>query len=190
MKNPILLFLLIFLASDIHSTTEDNAPLKLDQFETISVDFPDEKVVRILRNVADLFELNLVIPHELTESEKRTHFKLRDVTWQTVFDVTLTPIGYYWFKDDNIIRIISIEEYKDYYTEENIRLNQIEYKDIEPLIEILQDDRLIRDVSFSSDSKILTYRTLISLSFSFTHIIEQMDKSNLRVTNKSSNKSE
>ncbi|MEY4088521.1 MAG: hypothetical protein RJB55_792, partial [Verrucomicrobiota bacterium] len=30
--------------------------------DTLSVDFPDEDIRTILRNVADLFELNLVIP--------------------------------------------------------------------------------------------------------------------------------
>ena len=30
--------------------------------DTVSVDFPDEEIRVVLRNVADLFELNLVIP--------------------------------------------------------------------------------------------------------------------------------
>ena len=31
--------------------------------DTLSVDFPDEEIRNVLRNVADLFELNLVIPN-------------------------------------------------------------------------------------------------------------------------------
>src|SRR6478736_4821708 len=34
--------------------------------DTLSVDFPDEDIKTILRNVADLFELNLVVPDTLT----------------------------------------------------------------------------------------------------------------------------
>ena len=33
--------------------------------DTLSVDFPDEDIRNILRNVADLFELNLVVPEAL-----------------------------------------------------------------------------------------------------------------------------
>ena len=45
--------------------------------ETLSVDFPDEDVRNILRNVADLFELNVIIPDTL---QGKTTIKLRDVT--------------------------------------------------------------------------------------------------------------
>ena len=45
--------------------------------ETISVDFPDEDVRTILRNVADLFDLNVVIPDAL---QGRTSVKLRNIT--------------------------------------------------------------------------------------------------------------
>ena len=82
--------------------------------EKISVDFPDEDVRTILRNIADLFELNLVIPDTL---QGRTSLKLRDITWQQAFDVVLEPLGFTYVggdgsggPDDNIIRIKSIEE--------------------------------------------------------------------------------
>ncbi|HBM85626.1 MAG TPA: hypothetical protein DD423_02365, partial [Opitutae bacterium] len=54
--------------------------------ETISVDFPDEDVRTILRNVADLFDLNLVVPDTL---QGRTSVKLRNITWRQVFEVVL-----------------------------------------------------------------------------------------------------
>jgi len=41
------------------------APVSRDK-DTLSVDFPDEDIKTILRNVADLFELNLVVPDTLT----------------------------------------------------------------------------------------------------------------------------
>ena len=59
--------------------------------DTLSVDFPDEDIRTILRNVADLFELNLVIPDTL---QGKTSIKLRDVTWRQIFEVILTPVGY------------------------------------------------------------------------------------------------
>lgn len=72
--------------------------------DTLSVDFPDEEIRTILRNVADLFELNLVIPDTL---QGRTSLKLREVTWRQIFQVVLTPIGYTFIEDGNIIKILS-----------------------------------------------------------------------------------
>lgn len=72
--------------------------------DTLSVDFPDEEIRTILRNVADLFELNLVIPDTL---QGRTSLKLREVTWRQIFQVILSPVGYTFVEDGNIIKIIS-----------------------------------------------------------------------------------
>jgi hypothetical protein len=65
------------------------APVSRDK-DTLSVDFPDEDIKTILRNVADLFELNLVVPDTLTG---KTSIKLRDVTWEQIFTVVLAPVG-------------------------------------------------------------------------------------------------
>ncbi|MCC5839089.1 MAG: hypothetical protein JJT96_03110 [Opitutales bacterium] len=70
--------------------------------DTISVDFPDEDVRVIIRNVADLFGLNVVIPQELTG---RVSLKLRDVTWPQLFQVILEPLNYTYITDRNIILI-------------------------------------------------------------------------------------
>ena len=72
--------------------------------DTLSVDFPDEEIRTILRNVADLFELNLVIPDTL---QGRTSLKLRDVTWRQIFQVVLSPAGYTFVEDGNIIKVVS-----------------------------------------------------------------------------------
>ena len=72
--------------------------------DTLSVDFPDEEIRTILRNVADLFELNLVIPDTL---QGRTSLKLREVTWRQIFQVVLSPVGYSFIEDGNIIKIVS-----------------------------------------------------------------------------------
>ena len=88
---------------------EASAPgeVTMDAEETISVDFPDEDVRTILRNVADLFELNLVIPDTL---QGRTSIKLRNITWRQAFEVVLEPLGYTYVEDRNIIRIRSMDE--------------------------------------------------------------------------------
>lgn len=75
--------------------------------ETITVDFPDEDVRTILNNVAELFDLNLVIPDGL---QGRTSLKLRNVTWRDVFEVVLEPLAYTYVEDRNIIRVKTIAE--------------------------------------------------------------------------------
>jgi type IV pilus assembly protein PilQ len=75
--------------------------------ETISVDFPEEDVRDIIRSVAELYELNVVIPETLAGS---VSIKLRDVTWQQVFNVVLEPLNYTYIVDGNIIKIKSQDE--------------------------------------------------------------------------------
>jgi type IV pilus assembly protein PilQ len=74
--------------------------------DTLSVDFPDEDVRNILRNVADLFELNIIMPDTL---QGKTTIKLRDVTWRQIFESVLQPVGYTYKEEGNIIKIISNE---------------------------------------------------------------------------------
>lgn len=75
--------------------------------ETISVDFPQEDVRDIIRSVAELYELNVVIPESLAGS---VSIKLRNVTWQQVFNVVLEPLNYTYVIDGNIIKIRSQAE--------------------------------------------------------------------------------
>jgi type IV pilus assembly protein PilQ len=72
--------------------------------DLISVDFPNEEIRTILRNVADMFELNLVVPETL---QGRTSIKLRNVTWRQIFREVLQPVGYTFIEDQNIIRVVS-----------------------------------------------------------------------------------
>jgi type IV pilus assembly protein PilQ len=83
---------------------EETSPSKDALKDTLSVDFPDEDVRNVLRNVADLFELNIIIPDALSG---RTSIKLRDVTWRQLYKVVLEPFGYTFVEEGNIIKIVS-----------------------------------------------------------------------------------
>lgn len=93
------------VAIDLYS--EADTPLLSKDADTISVDFPDEDVRSIIRNVADLYDLNVVIPEALVGG---VSLKLRDVSWRQVFDVVLEPLNHTWIEDGNIIKIKSIDE--------------------------------------------------------------------------------
>ena len=73
--------------------------------EQISIDFPNREIRSILRDVADIFELNLVVPEDLSG---RTSVKLRNVTWRQIFREVLNPIGYTYIEEENIVRVLPI----------------------------------------------------------------------------------
>lgn len=82
-------------------------PTVAREADLITIDFPDEDVRTIIRNVAELYDLNVVIPDSLVG---RVSLKLRDVSWRQVFDVLLEPLNYTYIEDRNIIKIKSVEE--------------------------------------------------------------------------------
>lgn len=142
--------------------------------ETISVDFPDEDVRTILRNIADLFELNLVIPDTL---QGRTSLKLRNITWQQAFQVVLEPLGFTYVEDRNIIMIKSIEE----LTTEPVdtRVFVVSYAraqelrgSIEPLIDAGAGGRI--QVDTRSNALVITERP--SRMGKIQEIIERLDQ--------------
>ena len=105
--------------------------------DTLSVDFPDEDIRNILRNVADLFELNIVMPDTL---QGRTSIKLRDVTWRQIFKVVLAPVGYTFVEDGNIIKIVTNESLtQEPLNTEVFVLNYARAEEIEPSISALVD---------------------------------------------------
>lgn len=142
--------------------------------ETISVDFPDEDVRTILRNIADLFELNLVIPDTL---QARTSIKLREITWRQAFEVVLEPQGYTYVEDRNIIRIKSIEELTTEPVDTRVFVaNYARAEDlqgsIEPLIDNAAGGRIKVDVR--SNALVITERP--SRMNKIQEIIERLDK--------------
>jgi type IV pilus assembly protein PilQ len=105
--------------------------------DTLSVDFPNAEIRTILRNIADLFDLNLVIPETL---EGRASLKLRDVTWKQIFDVLLSPVGYTYVTQDNIIKIVSIESLNVEPAETRIFiLNYARASEIAPTVSTMVD---------------------------------------------------
>jgi type IV pilus assembly protein PilQ len=149
------------------------APVSRDK-DTLSVDFPDEDIKTILRNVADLFELNLVVPDTLTG---KTSIKLRDVTWEQIFTVVLAPVGYTYVKEGNIIKIVSNELLQlEPGTTEVFILNNAKAADIKPTIDGLVDaaggGKIVIDAR--SNSLVITERP--SRMSRIRSIIEQLDK--------------
>lgn len=141
--------------------------------DTLAVDFPDEDIRSILRNVADLFELNLVVPDTL---QGRTSIKLRDVTWRQIYQVILSPIGYTFVEDGNIIKIVTVDSLaQEPATTEVFIINYAKAADlkgsIEPLIEG-PGGKLVVDAR--SNALVITERP--SRLNRIREIVEQLDK--------------
>jgi type IV pilus assembly protein PilQ len=117
--------------------TSAAAPTATKGKDTLSVDFPDEEIRNILRNVAELFDLNLVIPDTL---QGKTSVKLHDVTWRQIFQVVLTPVGYTFIEDGNIIKVVSNESLtQEPVSTEIFIINYAKATDIKPVIVPLVD---------------------------------------------------
>ncbi len=100
--------------------------------DTSDVDFPDEEIRVILRNIADLYELNLVVPDTL---QGRTSLKLHEVTWRQIFQVVLSPVGYSFVEDGNIIKIVSQDALaQEPFVTQSIILDNVAAVSIEPLV--------------------------------------------------------
>lgn len=146
----------------------------MESEETISVDFPDEDVRTILRNVADLFELNLVIPDTL---QGRTSIKLRNITWRQAFEVVLEPLGFTYVEDRNIIRIKSVEELTTEPVDTRVFVaNYARAGDLQgsiaPLVDSAAGGRIQVDVR--SNALVITERP--SRMNKIQEIIERLDK--------------
>lgn len=147
--------------------------------DTLSVDFPDEDIKTILRNVADLFELNLVVPDTLTG---KTSIKLRDVTWQQIFHVVLSPVGYTYVQEGNIIKIVSNDTLlQEPAATEVFILNNAKAADIKPTIDGLIDAAAGGKIVIDGRSNALVITERPSRMGRIRAIIDQLDKATAQV---------
>jgi type II secretory pathway component GspD/PulD (secretin) len=142
--------------------------------DTLSVDFPDEEIKTILRNVADLFELNLVVPDTLVG---KTSIKLRDVTWRQIFQVVLSPVGYTYIEEGNIIKIVSNDSLQqEPGATEVFVLNNAKASDIKPTIDGLVDAATGGKIVIDNRSNALVITEKPSRMSRIRVIIDQLDK--------------
>ncbi len=142
--------------------------------DTLSVDFPDEDIRTILRNVADLFELNLVIPAAL---QGKTSVKLHDVTWRQVFDVVLTPVGYTFVDEAGIIKIVSLESLaEEPVTTEVFILSYSKAADVQTVVTTMIDSAKGGKLTLDARSNSLIVTERPSKLNKIRPIIKQLDR--------------
>ncbi len=142
--------------------------------DTLSVDFPDEDIRSILRNVADLFELNLAMPDAL---QGKTTVKLRDVTWRQIFQTVLSPVNYTYIEDGNIIKIVSNESLtQEPVSTEVFLINYARAADILPTITTLVDAAAGGKIVVDARSNALVITERPSRMNRIRPIIETLDR--------------
>jgi type IV pilus assembly protein PilQ len=142
--------------------------------DTLSVDFPDEDIRTIVRNVADLFELNIIIPETL---QGKTTIKLRDVTWRQIFQNVLAPVGYTFQEDGNIIKIISNDSLQQEPTATEVFiLNYAKAADVMPTISGLVDAAAGGKIVVNAPTNSLVITERPSRMNKIRPILEQLDR--------------
>lgn len=92
---------------DLPPVTSEQRTISSGYDEIISVEFQNEDIREILNKIAETYSLNLVVPEDL----KGTYsIRLRHVTWRQVLEVLLSPFGYTYIEDRNIILIKKISQ--------------------------------------------------------------------------------
>jgi type II secretory pathway component GspD/PulD (secretin) len=142
--------------------------------DTLTVDFADEEIRSILRDVAELFDLNMVIPDTL---QGKTSVKLHDVTWRQILQVVLTPVGYTFVEDGNIIKIVSNESVnQEPVSTEIFVINYAKAADIQPtvatLVEAAAGGKIVIDAR--TNSLVITERP--SRMKRIRPVIDQLDR--------------
>src|SRR5271157_4969265 len=150
------------------------APVATKGKDTLSVDFPDEEIRNILRNVAELFDLNLVIPDTL---QGKTSIKLHDVTWRQIFQVVLTPVGYTFVEDGNIIKIVSNESLtQEPVSTEIFIINYAKASEIQPTLASLVDTTAGGKIVIDSRTNSLVITERPSRMKRIRPVIDQLDR--------------
>lgn len=103
----------------------------------LTIRVEEEEIRNVIREVADAYEINVIIPDELVGS---VSLRLKDVTWQQVFDVVLEPAGFSYVRDENIIWIKGRETLLSEPSETRVFvLNYARAREIEKIVATLLD---------------------------------------------------
>jgi type IV pilus assembly protein PilQ len=150
------------------------APAKSTGHDTLTVDFPELEIREILRDVAELFDLNIVIPEAL---QGKASVKLHDVTWRQIMQVVLNPVGYTFVEDGNIIKIVSNESLtQEPVSTEIFVINYAKAADIQPTLASLVDSAAGGKIVIDARTNSLVITERPSRMKRIRPVIEQLDR--------------
>lgn len=111
-KKVYLMFLLIFVFAGyfVNNGFSETADLE-DQAQKIEpkimMDFKDADIKDVLRVISEKSKMNIIAGSEV---EGKVTLRLEDVAWDKALEMILKTQGYVYEKDDNIIRVTTMEK--------------------------------------------------------------------------------
>ena len=147
--------------------------------EQVSVDFVNEDIKSVLRYIAELYDLNIVIPTSLSGN---VTLRLKDVDWKALLKAVLTPLGYFYIEDNGILQIVSENMSKQEPLQTKTFV--LTFADAKTVAEELKDfiDKDAKEkLSFNSRTNILIWTGRSKNLSNIENIIKQLDKPETQV---------
>jgi type IV pilus assembly protein PilQ len=166
--------------SNIVVTFKDTSTNKVvDGEEHISVDFINEDIKQVLRYVAELYDLNIIIPAAL---QGNVTVRLKNTTWESLLDAVLGPVGCTYTKHENIVQICTLESLnKEPLKTETFLLKFAEAKQIAEELKDFIDSNSGGKITFNERSNVLIITERSKNIQTFASIIEMLDKPETQV---------
>ena len=161
------------------SFEKDKSVPKFSTSEQVSVDFVNEEIKSVLRYIAELYDLNIIIPTNLTGN---VTLRLKDVDWKALLAAVLNPLGCSYTDNDGIIQIVSesMAQKEPLITKTFI----LKFADAKKISEELKDflDKDAREkLSFNERTNILIWTGRAKNLANIEEIIEKLDKPETQV---------
>lgn len=152
----------------------DNVSKILQEAEQVSVDFVNEDIKQVLRYIAELYDLNIIIPSALTGS---VTIRLKNATWESLLDSVLTPVNCSYIKNGDIIQICTIEDLiKEPLKTETFLLKFASAKQLSTELKDFIDTAHDGKINFNERSNILIVTERAKNMMNISKLIETLDK--------------
>lgn len=159
------------------SETTSEAQVATSSPGNVTVDFKDADIQNVLRILSFKSGVNIVAGKDVVGG---VTIRLVDVPWEKALDVVLKTYGYAYDRDDNIVRVTTLENLqKGALSTEVFTLNYAQAADVErSLKDMLSERGRIRSDSRSNSVVVTDMPTVIQ---NMQKIVQRLDKSTPQV---------
>lgn len=162
----------------VHFNNDKGVP-KFTTSEQVSVDFVNEEIKSVLRYIAELYDLNIIIPTSLSGS---VTLRLKNVDWKALLTAVLTPLGCSYTENEGIIQIASESMAKqEPLITKTFLLKFADAKKISEELKDFLDKDAKEKLSFNERTNILIWTGRAKNLSNIEEIIEKLDKPETQV---------
>lgn len=147
----------------------------------ISVNYKEADRFQILREVASIAGLNLIVPNELKDECPPVSLQINNVRWEQIYDHLLDPAGHSWYQDGSLVHIVPAGQVASTYTDVQLKLKNTDYAAIRPLLDALNEDRIVRYIIFNDETGLLSFRALKNFASPLQNILWILDEKEIRM---------